>query len=103
MDQSQTKIMNSPQFHELVTKRNKFSFRLAAIVLVVYWAFVALAVYAPTVFATPISSTSVWPLGLIIGFLIQAFAFVMTGIYTLRANGEFDRLAKEAIRAGDMK
>lgn len=91
------RIMDSPDFQELVRRRNRFSFTLAVIVLGVYAAFVALAVLTPSAFARPFAGGSAWPLGLIAGFLIQAFAFVMTGIYTRRANGEFDELAKSAI------
>ncbi len=95
------RILNNPQFRALVARRNRFSFTLAAIVLSVYAGFVGVAVFAPGLFAASFHGTSAWALGLIAGFLIQGFAFVMTGIYTRRANSEFDRLAQEAIRAGD--
>ncbi|MBK5947036.1 hypothetical protein CCR83_11430 [Rhodobacter veldkampii DSM 11550] len=94
------KILANQRFHELVARRNRFSVTLSLIVLAVYIGFVSVAVFNPALFSAPFLGTSAWCVGLIAGFCIQAFAFVMTGIYTLRANGQFDRLAREAIRGG---
>ncbi|PCD76941.1 DUF485 domain-containing protein [Pseudothioclava arenosa] len=97
MDPIQEKILANPKFHELVAKRNRFARTLTVVVLVVYAAFIGFAIFAPDAFGTPISGTS-WAIGLILGWVVQAFAFVMTGIYTRRANGEFDALSREALR-----
>ncbi|PZU88862.1 MAG: DUF485 domain-containing protein [Shinella sp.] len=93
------KIAEDPRFGELVRRRNRFSIILSCIVLSVYIAFVAVAVFNPALFSMPISGGSSWALGLIGGFVIQMFAFLMTGIYTARANGEFDALAKDVKEA----
>lgn len=102
MDISHEKILNNPRFQELIARRNRFSILLSVIVLGVYAAFVAVAVFNPALFSAPVLGTSAWCVGLIAGFLIQGFAFVMTGIYTARANGEFDSLAREAIAGGSV-
>ncbi|SEN72194.1 Uncharacterized membrane protein, DUF485 family [Gemmobacter aquatilis] len=100
MDPIHDKILADPRFRELVSRRNRFSFTLAVIVLAVYAGFVSVAVFNPALFASSFAGQSAWAWGLIAGFCIQGFAFVMTGIYTRRANGEFDRLAQDAIRGG---
>ncbi|AXQ95923.1 DUF485 domain-containing protein [Cereibacter sphaeroides] len=92
------KILADPRFTQLVARRNRFAITLSIIVLAVYACFVVVAVFRPELFAMPVFGTSAWCVGLVAGFCIQAFAFAMTGIYTSRANGQFDRLAREAIR-----
>ena len=103
MDPIHDKILANPRFHALVAKRNRFSLTLSAVVLGVYAAYVALAALAPSVFSAPVLGQSAWAFGLVLGFGIQLFAFAMTGIYTRRANGEFDALARDAIRGGAAK
>ena len=97
MDPIQTKILANPKFHELVARRNRFARLLTLIVLVVYAAFFGFAIFAPQLFGAPLSGTH-WAIGLLAGWVVQGFAFVMTGIYTRRANGEFDARAREILR-----
>jgi uncharacterized membrane protein (DUF485 family) len=64
-----------------------------------YFTFILVAAFAPQLLATKLSTSSIisigWPLG--VAFIIGAWLF--TGVYILRANGEFDELTAE-IRAG---
>lgn len=91
------KVVAHPKYAELMSKRNRFALLLSAIVLGVYYTFVLVATMAPATFASPIGDDLTWCLGLVAGFVIQAFAFVMTGIYVRRANGEFDALNRTLI------
>ncbi len=95
------KIANDPRFAELVRRRNRFSLLLSMIVLGVYISFVSIAVFRPDLFSMPVIGGSKWAAGLLGGFVIQLFAFVMTGIYTRRANGEFDALARSVIQGAE--
>jgi len=83
----------------LVSRQRKFVACLTAATLVPYFAFILIAAFAPQVLAQKVSATSVinigWPLG--VAFIVGAWLF--TGLYILRANGEFDDLTAE-IRAG---
>lgn len=97
MDKVYEKVLQHPSFHELRRRRNRFALTLSAIVLVVYYTFVWMAATQPALFSSPVSEGLTWCVGLAAGFLIQAFAFVMTGIYVARANGEFDALNRTLI------
>jgi uncharacterized membrane protein (DUF485 family) len=77
-------IQNSPRFKELVRKRERFAWILSAIILLI--------AYGPQVLGAKISpgSSITWGIPLGVGLIVSAF--VLTGIYVRRANGEFDDL-----------
>ena len=90
------RIRNNPAFQELVRKRNSFGWTLAVVMVVVYMAFIFLVAFAHSVVAEQIGSgtlTLAFPLGL--GVIV--LAIVLTGVYVVRANGEFDRLTREVV------
>jgi uncharacterized membrane protein (DUF485 family) len=91
-DKTYDRVVAHPKYKELMSKRNGFALKLSAVVLIVYYSFVLVATMAPATFSAPLSEGMTWCIGLAAGFAIQAFAFVMTGIYVRRANGEFDAL-----------
>ncbi|ABB44732.1 Protein of unknown function DUF485 [Sulfurimonas denitrificans DSM 1251] len=86
------KIKNDPNYKELISKRNGFAVKLSIWMLAVYFAFILTIAFDPSFLGTPISSDSVTTIGIPIGMAVIIFAFVLTGIYTKRANGEFDDL-----------
>jgi uncharacterized membrane protein (DUF485 family) len=90
------RIRNNPAFQELERKRNAFSWTLAAIMLVIYGAFIFLVAFDHTIVAQPIGAgvlTLAFPLGL--GVILAAI--ILTGVYVLRANTEFDRLTRQIV------
>jgi len=89
------KIKANPDYQELVAKRTGFSIKLSVAMLVVYFTFILTIAFNPSVLGTPMSADSVTTIGIPIGIAIIVFAFVLTGIYTSRANGEFDDLANK--------
>jgi len=64
-------------------------------VLVVYFTFILTIAFNPSALGAPLSSDSVTTIGIPIGVAVIIFAFITTGIYTKRANGEFDDLANK--------
>ncbi|WP_137818468.1 DUF485 domain-containing protein [Pseudomonas sp. 2FG] len=86
------RIEQSPRFKELVAKRERFAWILSAIMLGLYVAFILVIAFDPQLFGTPISpgSTTTWGIPVGVGLIVSAF--VLTGIYVFRANGEFDDL-----------
>ena len=88
------KIRNNPSYKELVEKRSSFSWKMAIAILVVYYAFILTIAFVPQVLGTPIGD-GVMTIGIPIGIVIILFSFIMAGIYTVRANGEFDNLSNK--------
>lgn len=86
------KIKNDPNYQELVSKRNGFAVKLSIAMLVVYFTFILTIAFNPSALGAPLSAGSVTTIGIPIGMAVIIFAFTLTGIYTKRANGEFDDL-----------
>nr|WP_218178974.1 DUF485 domain-containing protein [Pseudomonas gingeri] len=93
------RIRNHPRYKDLVSRRRKFLVSLTTATLVPFCLFILVAAFMPQLLARKISATSIinigWPLGL--AFIVGAW--LLTGLYILRANGEFDELTAE-IRQG---
>ncbi|MFB4391072.1 MULTISPECIES: DUF485 domain-containing protein [unclassified Pseudomonas] len=91
-------IQESPRFKELVSKRERFAWVLSAIMLGLYCAFILLIAYGPQILGTRISpdSSITWGIPMGVGLIVSAF--VLTGIYVRRANGEFDELNKAILK-----
>jgi uncharacterized membrane protein (DUF485 family) len=88
-------IRNNPAFAELIAKRNKFSWTLTIIMLVVYYGFILLVAFAKGVMA--INVGGVVTLGFPLGLGVIACAIIITGLYVLRANGEYDTLTRKIV------
>lgn len=88
------RIKRHPLYAELVHKRKRFAWILTILMLIIYYGFILLIAFAPQWLAVPISAGSVTTIGIPVGVLIIVSAFVLTGIYVVRANGEFDRLTQ---------
>lgn len=88
------RILENPNFHELVAKRSRFAWLLAAVMLGLYLTFILLIAFAPHLLGMRIGADSVITWGIPLGLGLIGSAFVLTGIYVQRANGEFDRLNK---------
>ena len=86
------RIEKTPQFKQLVAKRERFAWLLSAIMLGLYVTFILLIAFAPQLLGTPISAGSVTTWGIPMGVGLILSAFILTGIYVRRANGEFDAL-----------
>jgi len=90
-------IKRHPLYAVLVAKRKRFALILTIVMLAIYYGFILVIAFSPKILAVPLSAGSVMTVGIPVGVLIILSAFVLTGIYVVRANGEFDRLTK-AIR-----
>ncbi|MBV5262825.1 DUF485 domain-containing protein [Pinisolibacter aquiterrae] len=90
------KVRANPKFAELVRKRNSLALTLTITMLVIYYGFILLVGYAKSFLATPIG-TNLMTYGVPIGVGVIVSAFVLTGIYVLRANAEFDTLTAQIV------
>lgn len=88
------KVRNNPKFVELVKKRSSFAWKLSCLILIVYFAFIMIIAFDPSLLGKPIGN-GVTTIGIPIGLAIIFLCFLLTGIYTKRANKEFDALTDE--------
>jgi uncharacterized membrane protein (DUF485 family) len=89
------RIRTDSRFLELERKRNALGWTLCAIMLVAYFAFIFLVAFGGKIAATPVWGvvTLAFPAGL----AVIVLAIVLTGIYVLRANGEYDELTRQLV------
>lgn len=89
-------IRNNPAFAELIAKRGRFSWTLAILMLVIYYGFILVVAFAKDILGMDVGGgiTLAFPVGL----AIIISAIVITGIYVIRANGEYDELTRKIIR-----
>ncbi len=92
--ESVERIKSNPKYQKLVRERSRFAWTLSIIMLVVYYAFIMVIAFEPSIFGAKIGS-GVITLGIPVGIAIIIISFVLAGIYVRRANGEFDRLTQE--------
>jgi uncharacterized membrane protein (DUF485 family) len=97
------RIRNNPKFHQLVANRSRFALTLTLVVLVLYYGFMAIVAFNPTVLATSLSggvTTIGWP----IAASLMVLFWLMTGFYVWYANNKFDainaELISEAVQGG---
>ena len=86
-------ILSDPRFRQLVHERSQFAWVLSAVMLAIYFGFILLVAFGKEFLATRIGD-GVTTLGILIGLAVIVSAFVLTGIYVVRANGRFDSLTR---------
>jgi uncharacterized membrane protein (DUF485 family) len=90
-------IQNNPKYHQLVSERRSFSIWLSFAMCVIYYGFILLVAYAPGFLGASLAG-GVTTVGIPLGLLVIAAAFVLTSVYVSRANGTYDSLTQEIIR-----
>lgn len=65
---------------------------------VLYVGFIFLIAFNPSWLGTPISEGSYITRGIPIGVGLIVISFLLTGLYVIRANGEYDRLTAEILK-----
>lgn len=90
------RIRVNPDFITLESARGVYSRLICAAMLVIYFGFILVVAFRPDLMARPVGGgiTMAFPVG--IGVILSAIA--LTGLYVLRANGQFDRLTARVRR-----
>ena len=88
-------IKSNPKYHELVSKRTKFAWILAILMLLIYYGFILIIAFNKEFLSQQLWEGSITTVGIPIGLGVIISAFILTGIYVFRANSEFDRLTAE--------
>ncbi|WP_396267825.1 DUF485 domain-containing protein [Ideonella sp.] len=90
------RIRANPKYQLLKSKRSAFGWWLAALMMVVYYGYIALIAFNKEFLAQPLG-VGVTTIGVPLGMGVIVFTIVITGIYVRRANGEYDKLTKEIL------
>jgi uncharacterized membrane protein (DUF485 family) len=88
-------IKSNPKYHELVSKRSKFAWILAVLMLLIYYGFILIIAFNKEFLSQQLWEGYITTVGIPIGLGVIISAFILTGIYVFRANSEFDRLTRE--------
>lgn len=99
-DSALARIESDPNYIKLVSERKTFGWTLSIIMLVIYYGYIALVAFDPSVIADKLSGSIT--IGLVLGVAIILAAIVLTGIYVLRANSQYDDLTKAIVDANAM-
>jgi uncharacterized membrane protein (DUF485 family) len=94
------RIQNDPNYIHLAQARKSFGWTLSIIMLVIYYGFIALVAFAPSVIGIKIGGWITF--GLLLGVSVILSAIILTGIYVWRANAEYDALTRAIINASAM-
>ena len=90
------RIRANPKYKELKAKRSAFGWLLAALMMVVYYGYIALIAWNKEFLSQPIGA-GVTTIGIPIGMGVIVFTIVITAIYVRRANSEYDALTKQIL------
>lgn len=86
-------ILESDEFKTLVAKRWSVSLILTALMLAVYYGFILLLAFDKTYLAQKIGEHLT--LGIPVGIGVILFAWIVTGIYVVWANGYYDSTVQQ--------
>ena len=88
----------NPKFQQLVARRSRFAWTLAAIVLTMFYGFVMTVAFNPAALGQPIAEGSMWTRGVVVELFMFIFFWSLTAVYVRRANTEFDALTQEIVK-----
>ena len=91
-----TKIAANPKYQKLVRTRSSFGWILTAVMMVVYYGYIALIAFNKEVLSARLGE-GVMTVGIPVGFGVIVFTILITGFYVRRANSEFDQLTREIV------
>ncbi|PKO87704.1 MAG: DUF485 domain-containing protein [Betaproteobacteria bacterium HGW-Betaproteobacteria-12] len=88
----------NPKFQELVSRRERFAWILAFIVLTMFYGFVMVVAFSPASLGQPIAEGSRVTVGVAVELFMFIFFWLLTALYVRRANTEFDALTQEIVK-----
>jgi len=91
------KIAANPKYQQLVGTRSRYGWTLTAIMMVVYYGYIAIIAFDKELFAERLGA-GVMTYGIPVGLGVIIFTVLITGLYVRRANSEFDSLTQEIVK-----
>ena len=92
------RMRTNPKFQELVTRRGRFAWTLAIIVLTMFYGYILTIAFNPTALGRPVAEGSMLTIGVAVELFMFIFFWVLTAFYVRRANSEFDAMTQDLIR-----
>ena len=92
-----SRIQRDPNYIQLVQDRKSFGWTLAIIMLVIYYGYIALVAFTPTVIAIKLAGSIT--VGIVLGLALILISIILTGVYVSRANSRYDDLTKAIVAA----
>ena len=100
MDQmTARRIENDPNYQKLVSERKSLGWTLAIITLIMYYGYIAVVAFIPSLIATPLFGSIT--VGIVLGVAIILASILLTGIYVVRANSDYDDLTAAIVAANN--
>jgi len=90
------RIKRDPDFVALVRRRTRFAWGLSAAMVTIYFGFILVVAFAPSLLATPLG-TGTLTVGIPLGVGVIIAAFALMGLYVRRANTEFDAATERIV------
>ena len=90
------RIRSHPQYAVLRTQRNRLGWILTALMLVVYYGYIALIAFDRDFLARPLAN-GVTTVGIPIALGVIVFTVLIVGFYVWRANSTFDALTAQVL------
>ena len=98
MDEARVRrIQNDPNYIKLVGDRKSFGWTLAIIMLAIYYGYIALVAFDPSVIGVKLAGSLT--VGIFLGVAIIVAAIALTGVYVARANARYDDLTDAIVKA----
>ncbi len=92
------RMRTNPKFQELVTRRGRFAWTLAIIVLTMFYGYILTIAFNPTALGRPVAEGSMLTIGVAVELFMFIFFWGLTAFYVRRANSEFDAMTQDLIR-----
>jgi uncharacterized membrane protein (DUF485 family) len=90
------RVKSDPQFHELVRRRSRLAWFLSLLMVLIYFSFVLVIAFNKELFGKSLFG-GITTVGIPVGLGVIVSAFLLTGIYVIRANSTFDDMIKQII------
>lgn len=92
------RMRSNPKFQQLVTTRGRFAWTLSFTVLAVFYGFVLVVAFLPSLLGRPVAEGSHVTVGVLAGLAMFVSFWILTAVYVRRANGEFDALTADIVQ-----
>jgi len=91
-------IRSNRKYPVMVARHRRLAGTLTAVVLGLFFAFIAVVAFAPKLLAQPVGAGWVTTVAVPLGLAMVVIFWLLTGVYVLRAKRDFDQMKDEILR-----